>query len=112
MINTKGLAFPKPKDRKRTVVGHGVKYHRDGRGEGQSDEEDYDALPHPAPRRLEHLKFLVKVFAEDGVIDPCCGTGTTLEAAKNAGLSGIGIEIEEKYCEIAAKRLSQEVFQF
>lgn len=83
-----------------------------GRGEGQSDAEDYEALPHPAPRRLEHLNFLVKVFAEDGVIDPCCGTGTTLEAAKHAGIAAIGIEIEERYCEIAAKRLSQEVFDF
>jgi len=83
-----------------------------GRGKGQSDQEDYDALPHPAPRRLEHLQFLVKTFAEVGVIDPCCGTGTTLEAAKAANLPAIGIEIEEKYCEIAAKRLSQEVFQF
>lgn len=83
-----------------------------GRGEGQSDPEDYAALPHPAPRRLEHLQFLVRVFAESGVIDPCCGTGTTLEAAKGASLPAIGIEIEERYCEIAAKRLSQEVLEF
>lgn len=83
-----------------------------GRGEGQSDPEDYEALPHPAPRRLEHLQFLVRVFADQSVIDPCCGTGTTLEAAKMAGVPAIGIELEEPYAEIAAKRLSQEVFDF
>jgi site-specific DNA-methyltransferase (adenine-specific) len=46
------------------------------------------------------------------VIDPFVGEGTTLLAAKECNISAIGIEIEEKYCEIAVRRLQQDVFQW
>lgn len=77
------------------------------RGRGTSESIDYEALPHPAPRRYEHLIWLCNQYADNGVIDPFMGTGTTLEAAKDLGRKAIGIEIEERYCEIAAKRLCQ-----
>ncbi len=66
---------------------------------------------HPCPKPMPVMRWLVSLFVPDGglLIDPCCGTGTSLRAAKDLGRRAIGIEIEERYCEIAAKRLSQGV---
>jgi len=69
---------------------------------------------HPVeyPLEIPLRCILATTEPNDLVLDPFCGSGTTLRAAKDLGRRAIGIEIEEKYCEIAAKRLSQEVFQF
>jgi DNA modification methylase len=68
---------------------------------------------HPTMKPLALMKWCIGFFPKaDSVLDPFMGSGTTLVAAKALGLSAIGIEREEKYCETAAQRLSQEVFNF
>jgi DNA modification methylase len=66
---------------------------------------------HPCPKPLDLFRwFIWECSSFDGIVlDPFMGSGTTLRAAKDLGRKAIGIEIEERYCEIAAKRLSQEV---
>jgi len=70
-----------------------------------------DTLVHPTqkPEALMRWVLTLKWTPEGTVLDPFMGSGTTLRAAKDLGRKAIGIEIEERYCEIAAKRLAQEV---
>lgn len=67
---------------------------------------------HPAPFPVGLPARCIEVSAPSSVLDPFMGSGTTLRAAKDAGVRGIGIELSERYCEIAARRLAQEVFDF
>ena len=68
---------------------------------------------HPTQKPVELMRWCFKFAPEcKTVIDPFMGSGTTLRAAKDLGRQAIGIEISEEYCRIAARRLSQEVFNF
>ncbi|MEM6260475.1 MAG: DNA methyltransferase [Planctomycetota bacterium] len=65
---------------------------------------------HIAQKPVELMSHLLAVTAESAsVLVPCMGSGSTLVAAKDLGRKAIGIEIEERYCEIAANRLAQGV---
>ena len=66
---------------------------------------------HPCQGPLALYRELLKP-GKGSVLDIYMGTGTTLRAAKDLGRQAIGIEIEEKYCEIAANRLRQKVLPF
>jgi site-specific DNA-methyltransferase (adenine-specific) len=69
-----------------------------------------ESKEHIAEKPIEVMRWILGVTPSGSIIlDPFMGSGTTLRAAKDLGRRAIGIEIEEKYCEIAVKRLSQEV---
>ena len=68
--------------------------------------------PTTKPESLPAAFVKLTTLPNDLVLDPFMGSGTTLAAAKAEGRRAIGIEIEEKYAEIAAERLSQEVLNF
>ena len=65
---------------------------------------------HPAPFPLELASRLVRMFsfAGDTVLDPFCGSGTTMIAALRTGRNSIGVEIDPEYCRIAARYLKAE----
>ena len=71
-----------------------------------------DDHPTPKPKALVGHFLRLHTRASDLVLDPFCGTGPVLRAAKDLGRRSIGIEIEERYCAIAVDRLKQEVLAF
>lgn len=74
-----------------------------------ADHRETDRL-HPTQKPTGLIKSILAFYPKaQTILDPFMGSGTTLRAAKDLGRKAIGIEIEEKYCEIAVKRMRQEV---
>jgi site-specific DNA-methyltransferase (adenine-specific) len=85
--------------------GHGVYCQRD-----LSNNAIANQRVHPTQKPESLMKWCMNFFPDaETILDPFMGSGTTLRAAKDLGRKAIGIELEEKYCEIAANRLRQEV---
>jgi site-specific DNA-methyltransferase (adenine-specific) len=90
-------------------------YLVDGKGGRPNSFADIQPNPekidHPCPKPLSWMRWAVARASREGetILDPFAGSGTTLLAAKQLGRRAIGIEIEERYAEIAADRLSQDV---
>jgi DNA modification methylase len=77
--------------------------------ESESGMQNY----HPTQKPVALMRWCLSLMPKaQNILDPYFGSGTTLVAAKSMGLKATGIEMHEPYCEIAAKRLSQEVFDF
>ena len=79
-----------------------------------NERASVDGGNHPCPKPLVLMRWLIErcmAHAGGTILDPFMGSGTTLRAAKDLGRKAIGIEISERYCEIAAKRMSQSVME-
>jgi tRNA G10 N-methylase Trm11 len=92
--------------------GHGVYVHRKQFPPPSRAVEGNGQAAHPTQKPLSLMRWSIERSGAPEaavILDPFMGSGTTLRAAKDLGRRAIGIEIEERYCEIAADRLRQSV---
>ena len=76
-------------------------------------KDDKDAFNHPAPFLIKDTQKLVSMFTKSGmrVLDPFCGSGTTLIASSNIKRFGIGVDLSSEYRDLAIERLANKNFE-
>lgn len=93
---------------------NGLGRRQDAHGEINTANYQDKKIDHPCPKPTELWEWVIKrgsIKTGDLILDPFLGSGTTAYCAKKLGRKCIGIEIEERYCEVAAKRCSQSVMK-
>lgn len=85
--------------------------HKGAKPIGITSTAAANGMGHPCAKPVEWMRWAVALASRptETILDPFMGSGSTLRAAKDLGRLAIGIEIEERYCEIAAKRLAQDI---
>lgn len=112
------LSLPwKPNTEEVYIIGNGFSGHRGSSVLRFNAPVTWNSVrfgrKHPHEKPVGLLKhFIEKLPGFGTILDPFAGSGTTLRAAMDLGRKAIGIEISEKYCEIAARRLEQRNLQF